>query len=264
MSAGHFALASCTRFSPNTRWPAAITGTIASGPKVLLTATRVTGRAGRPCARPLRSTASRVVCRTSISMSAHGHAACDQACPPAQVLVLHRPMTTERYNPARGGAAMAGRLARAEAFRAERGPGPAEILRPRDVPLSVGPHPHGPRAQLHHGRRDRPLSCAPAASTCCTRWAGTPSACRPRTPPSSAACIPKSWTYDNIATMRRQLKRMGLSLDWSREIATCDPAYYRHEQAMFLDFLAAGLVERKASPWSTGTRSTRPCSPTSR
>ncbi len=58
---------------------------------------------------------------------------------------------------------------------------------------------------------------------------------------------PKSWTYDNIATMRRQLKSMGLSLDWSRELATCDPAYYVHEQAMFIDFLKAGLVERKVS-----------------
>ena len=58
---------------------------------------------------------------------------------------------------------------------------------------------------------------------------------------------PRGWTYDNIDTMRRQLKRMGLSLDWSREIATCDPDYYRHEQAMFVDFLAAGLVERKVS-----------------
>ncbi|MGE0211678.1 MAG: leucine--tRNA ligase [Parvibaculaceae bacterium] len=58
---------------------------------------------------------------------------------------------------------------------------------------------------------------------------------------------PRGWTYDNIAAMRRQLKRMGLSLDWSREIATCDPDYYRHEQAMFVDFLAAGLVERKVS-----------------
>lgn len=58
---------------------------------------------------------------------------------------------------------------------------------------------------------------------------------------------PKGWTYDNIATMRGQLKSMGLSLDWSREIATCDPGYYRHEQAMFIDFLEAGLVERKTS-----------------
>jgi leucyl-tRNA synthetase len=58
---------------------------------------------------------------------------------------------------------------------------------------------------------------------------------------------PKNWTYENIATMRRQLKSMGLSIDWTREIATCDPTYYRHEQEMFLDFLAAGLVERKTS-----------------
>ena len=58
---------------------------------------------------------------------------------------------------------------------------------------------------------------------------------------------PKNWTYENIAAMRRQLQSMGLSLDWSREIATCDPTYYRHEQEMFVDFLAAGLVERKIS-----------------
>src|SRR6202161_3131841 len=58
---------------------------------------------------------------------------------------------------------------------------------------------------------------------------------------------PKTWTYDNIAAMKAQLKSMGLSLDWNREIATCDPAYYKHQQKMFLDFLAAGLVERKQS-----------------
>ncbi len=58
---------------------------------------------------------------------------------------------------------------------------------------------------------------------------------------------PASWTYDNIATMRGQLKSMGLSLDWSREVATCDPSYYQHEQAMFIDFMNAGLVERKVS-----------------
>ena len=56
---------------------------------------------------------------------------------------------------------------------------------------------------------------------------------------------PAQWTYDNIAAMRGQLKLMGLSIDWSREIATCHPEYYRHEQKMFLDFLAADLVYRK-------------------
>ena len=58
---------------------------------------------------------------------------------------------------------------------------------------------------------------------------------------------PAKWTYANIDTMRAQLKSMGLSLDWSREIATCDPSYYKHQQRMFLDFLKAGLVARKQS-----------------
>ena len=56
---------------------------------------------------------------------------------------------------------------------------------------------------------------------------------------------PKAWTYDNIAAMKKQLRSIGLSLDWSREFATCDPAYYKHQQKMFLDFLQAGLVERE-------------------
>jgi leucyl-tRNA synthetase len=58
---------------------------------------------------------------------------------------------------------------------------------------------------------------------------------------------PATWTYSNIDTMRAQLQSMGLSLDWSREIATCDPSYYKHQQKLFLDFLAAGLVTRKKS-----------------
>ena len=56
---------------------------------------------------------------------------------------------------------------------------------------------------------------------------------------------PGEWTWANIATMRDQLKRIGFALDWSREIATCDPAYYGQEQALFLDLFDAGLVYRK-------------------
>jgi leucyl-tRNA synthetase len=56
---------------------------------------------------------------------------------------------------------------------------------------------------------------------------------------------PKAWTYDNIAAMKKQLLSIGLSLDWSREFATCDPAYYKHQQKMFNDFLRAGLAERE-------------------
>jgi leucyl-tRNA synthetase len=58
---------------------------------------------------------------------------------------------------------------------------------------------------------------------------------------------PREWTYANVKAMRAQLKSMGLALDWSREIATCHPDYYRHEQKMFLDFLKAGLAYRRES-----------------
>ena len=58
---------------------------------------------------------------------------------------------------------------------------------------------------------------------------------------------PAAWTYANIANMRTELKRMGLSLDWGREFATCDPAYYGQQQKLFLDFWAAGLAERRES-----------------
>ena len=58
---------------------------------------------------------------------------------------------------------------------------------------------------------------------------------------------PATWTYANIDAMRAQLKKLGLSIDWAREFATCDASYYAHEQAMFLDFLDADLVERRES-----------------
>lgn len=56
---------------------------------------------------------------------------------------------------------------------------------------------------------------------------------------------PRDWTYGNIATMRDQLKPLGLSIDWSREFATCDDSYVAQQQALFLDFLEAGLITRK-------------------
>jgi leucyl-tRNA synthetase len=58
---------------------------------------------------------------------------------------------------------------------------------------------------------------------------------------------PKDWTYSNIEAMREQLKSMGLAIDWSREVYTCAPEYYRHEQKMFLDFLDKEIVYRKES-----------------
>jgi len=56
---------------------------------------------------------------------------------------------------------------------------------------------------------------------------------------------PATWTYNNIAVMKGQMKPLGLSIDWGREFATCDPEYYGQQQAMFLDMLKQGLVYRK-------------------
>jgi len=58
---------------------------------------------------------------------------------------------------------------------------------------------------------------------------------------------PADWTYSNIATMRGELKRMGLAIDWSREFATCDESYYKQQQRLFVDFYRAGLIYRKES-----------------
>ncbi len=70
-------------------------------------------------------------------------------------------------------------------------------------------------------------------------------------PAENAAIIekkpPSDWTYQNIKTMRSQLKLMGLSIDWTREIATCHPEYYKHEQSFFLDLLNIDLAYKKES-----------------
>ena len=70
-------------------------------------------------------------------------------------------------------------------------------------------------------------------------------------PAENAAIVekkpPSDWTYQNIRIMRSQLKSMGLSLDWSKEIATCHPGYFKHEQLFFLDLLEKGLAYKKES-----------------
>ena len=71
---------------------------------------------------------------------------------------------------------------------------------------------------------------------------------------------PGKWTIENISAMRAQLRGMGLSYDWNRELATCTPDYYQHEQRMFLKFMEKGqLIERKAG--LTGIRSRTRYSP---
>ena len=56
---------------------------------------------------------------------------------------------------------------------------------------------------------------------------------------------PKTWTENNIAVMRSQLKKLGLSIDWDREISTCSPDYYKHQQEFFLDLYDKGTSLQK-------------------
>ena len=58
---------------------------------------------------------------------------------------------------------------------------------------------------------------------------------------------PKKWTYENIDTMKRQLQSMGLSIDWDRELATCDVEYYHQQQKLFLHFYRENLIYKKES-----------------
>jgi len=68
---------------------------------------------------------------------------------------------------------------------------------------------------------------------------------RPKTRPSSAACIRGIWTVSNIAAMKTQMHRMGFAYDWNLEIATCEPEYYKWNQWFFLKMFERGLAYRK-------------------
>ena len=74
---------------------------------------------------------------------------------------------------------------------------------------------------------------------------------------------PAVWTHENIANMKTQLRRLGMSYDWDRELATCDPTYYRWEQLVFIRMFERGLAYKQRSR-STGAPPARPFSPTSR
>ena len=113
--------------------------------------------------------------------------------------------------------------------------GSAQALHPRHVPLPQRRRAaRRPSGGLHRHRYRLPLQADARASTSCTRWAGTPSACPPSNTPSRQNIHPRITTEKNIDNFRRQIKSLGFSYDWDREINTTDPSYYNWTQWIFL------------------------------
>jgi leucyl-tRNA synthetase len=134
----------------------------------------------------------------------------------------------------------------ADAFRARE-----EAGRPKYYVLEMFPYPSG-RIHIGHGRNyvmgDVVARYKRARGFSVLHPMGWDAFGLPAENAAIAEGVhPAQWTYSNIETMKAQLKLLGLSLDWSREIATCDPAYYKHQQAIFLDLFERGLAYRKES-----------------
>ena len=155
-------------------------------------------------------------------------------------------MAVERYNHREAEPKWQAHWAKAKSFEAHE-----DSARPKYYVLEMFPYPSG-RIHMGHVRNYTMGDVIARFRRACGYNVLHPMGWDAFGMPAENAAIergvhPKGWTYDNIATMRGQLKSMGLSLDWSREFATCDPSYYKHEQAMFVDFIKAGLVERRVS-----------------
>ncbi len=155
-------------------------------------------------------------------------------------------MTTDRFDPAASESRWQERWEQAQCFRAD-----SASPKPKAYVLEMFPYPSG---RIHMGHvRNYTMGDVLARY----RRAQGFEVLHPMgwdafgMPAENAAMEkkvhPGDWTRANIAQMRAQLKRLGFALDWSRELATCEPDYYGHEQALFLDLLEAGLVFRKES-----------------
>ena len=155
-------------------------------------------------------------------------------------------MTSERYNPREAEPRWQNFWSENHCFEAKE-----DVSRPKYYVLEMFPYPSG-RIHMGHVRNYTMGDVIARFKRACGFNVLHPMGWDAFGMPAENAAMergvhPKGWTYENIAAMRIQLKSMGLSLDWSRELATCDPTYYSHEQAMFIDFMKAGLVERKVS-----------------
>ena len=155
-------------------------------------------------------------------------------------------MAVERYNHRETEPKWQAHWAQAKSFEAKE-----DVSKPKYYVLEMFPYPSG-RIHMGHVRNYTMGDVIARFRRACGYNVLHPMGWDAFGMPAENAAIergvhPKGWTYENIAAMKTQLKSMGLSLDWSREFATCDPSYYRHEQAMFVDFMAAGLVDRRVS-----------------
>ena len=153
---------------------------------------------------------------------------------------------TDRFEPASADARWQARWAEAGSFTAD-----SASLKPKTFVLEMFPYPSG-RIHMGHVRnytmgdvlaRYRRMQGFEVLHPMGWDAFGMPA----ENAAMEQGVHPGTWTRANIATMRVQLKRLGFALDWSRELATCEPDYYGHEQALFLDLLDAGLVYRKES-----------------
>ncbi|WP_300542650.1 leucine--tRNA ligase [Maricaulis sp.] len=154
-----------------------------------------------------------------------------------------------RYNPREAEPKWQAAWAERDAFRAH-GPG-ADSPRPKYYVLEMFPYPSG-RIHVGHSRNytmgDVVARYKRARGFDVLHPMGWDAFGLPAENAARDRGVhPGQWTYDNIAVMRDQLQRLGLALDWSREIATCDPDYYKHQQAIFLKLLERGLAYRKTA-----------------
>mgnify|MGYP002777005768 FL=1 len=151
-----------------------------------------------------------------------------------------------RYDPARSEPRWQAAWDAAQVFRARRDP-----ARPKYYVLEMFPYPSG-RIHMGHVRNYTMGDVVARQKAMAGHSVLHPMGWDAFGMPAENAAIergghPRDWTYANIADMRAQMKPLGLSIDWSREFATCDPDYYGQQQALFLDMLEAGLVYRKAA-----------------